>query len=290
MATLKELMALKKSQIAQSSGNHVKPEKPKNGSTRYRILPSWRGGSDSQFFHDFGQHFIKTSPGAKAIVYVCLEKTYSKPCLLCDGLRQGFEMAKDDASKKLLKDCLASGRILVNALEIDKDKTTPFIMELTSTTFDKIVNIIQQNAKADDEDFNILTDIENGVDIVITRTGVGIETKYDIQPQLAGNMAVSRSVLAKLNNLDQFVAQEQELAFLKASNAVQQTIGNVAKALPMASSKALPLVSSKDIEFDDDDDVPYHASPDVIESTSSYVKSEKLSDDELNLMLDELDD
>jgi hypothetical protein len=106
-------------------------------------------------------------------------------------------------------------------------------------------------------------------------------TEYGVQPALKGSVAVSQSVLAKLNNLDQFVAQEQELALLKASNAVQQAVGNVAKALP--------LVSSKDIEFDDDD-VPYHASPDVIESTSSYVKSEKLSDDELNLMLDELDD
>jgi hypothetical protein len=280
MATLKELMALKKSQIAESSGKRTQTVKPSMGSTRFRILPSWRG-ADSQFYHDFGQHFIRTSPDVKPIVYVCVEKTFNKPCIICDGLRDGFHTAKDDASKKLIKDCFASSRILLNALEIDKDKSTPVILELSPTTFDKVIDIIQQNADADNEDFNIVTDMENGVDIIITRSGTGLGTEYGVQPALKGSVAVSQSVLAKLNNLDQFVAQEQELALLKASNAVQQAVGNVAKALP--------LVSSKDIEFDDDD-VPYHASPDVIESTSSYVKSEKLSDDELNLMLDELDD
>jgi len=282
MATLKELMAQKKAQIAESSGKRTNTVKPGMGKTRFRILPSWRGASDSQFYHDFGQHFIRTSSEAKPIVYVCVEKTFNKPCLICDRLRDGFHTAKDDASKKLIKDCFASSRILLNALEIDKDKSTPVILELSPTTFDKVIDIIQENADEDNEDFNIVTDMDNGVDIIITRSGTGLSTEYGVQPALKGSAAVSASVLANLNDLDQFVAQEQELAFIKATNAVSQAVGNSNKALPSAKA-----VSSQDEEFDDD--LPHYSS-DIIEGESSSAKSEKLSDDELNMMLDELDD
>lgn len=280
MATLKELMAAKKAQIAESSGKRTQTVKPGMGKTRFRILPSWRGVSDTQFYHDFGQHYIRTSSDAKPIVYVCVEKTFSRPCVICDGLRDGFSKVKDDASKKLIRDCFASNRILVNALEIDKDKSTPVILELSPTTFDKVIDIIQENADEDNEDFNIVTDMDNGVDIIITRSGTGLSTEYGVQPALKGSSPVNKSVLANINNLDQFVAQEQELGLLKASSAVKEAIGNVKKALP----------SSKDMEFDED--VPAFESPeasaDILEG--SYVKDEKISDDELNSLLDELDD
>ena len=277
MATLKELMAAKKQQMAESSGRRATTVKPVVGKTRYRILPSWRGISDSQFYHDFGQHYIRPTADVKPTVYVCVEKTFNKPCALCDALREGFGLAKDDASKKLIRDSFASGRVLVNALEIDKDKTTPVILELSPSTFGKVVNIIEENFDEENDDFNIVTDLDNGVDITITRSGIGLATEYSVTPALKGSLPISKAVLANLNNLDQFVAQEQALALAKATNAVKEALGNVKKALPS---------SAKDIEFDED--VPAYSS-DVIEG-SSYNKDDKLSDDDLNMMLDELDD
>lgn len=310
MATLKELMAAKKAQIAEQSGRRVNTVKPKQGSTRFRILPSWRGVDEDQFYHDFGQHFIKDEKGQIKAVYVCVEKTYSKPCVICDMIREGIHESKDDDQKALLKQAFASGRVLVNALQVETDRTTPVILELSPTTFDKIIDIYQQNVDDDDESFNIITNINDGVDIIITRAGTGLTTEYSVQPALKGSKPVGKEVLAKMANLDEFVAQEQELALLKATSAAREVI---------SGTKALPKPKPTDAEFDDDvpafddedeDDSPLPESTpkpaakpaaksaakaavkddDVLEG--EYVKGDTgvYSDDELNSLLDELDD
>lgn len=288
MATLQELMAQKKAAIAQQSGRRIPTVRPTAGTSRFRILPSWRGAADPIFYHDFGQHFIKDSKGKTMAVYVCVDKTFAKPCAVCDAISEGIFSATTDDDKKLLKEANASGRVLVNALQVDKDVKTPVILELSPTTFDKCIDIYQANTDDENPDFNILTDISAGVDIIITRTGTGINTEYSVQPAIKGNKPVDASVLTRLNNLDEYVAQEYEQGLLKATSAVRAAIGG-------AQAKALP--SSKDAEFDED--VPHHAPPkltpaagtdDILEGDFEAVNEGGVSDDELNALLDDLDD
>lgn len=284
MATLKEMMAAKKAQIAQNSGKGEKTVTPQVGSTRYRILPSWRELSDPAFYHDFGQHFIRDKKGVLVVGYiVCAEKTFAKPCVICDAIREGIFDATTDEEKALLKGANARDRVLLNVLDIDKDASTPIILELTGGTFDQLIDIYQQNADKENESFNILTDINEGVDIIITRTGVGLKTEYSIQPAIKGSKPVSAAILAKLNDLDKFVVQEQALGIAKATAGVKAILGGPAQK----------AISSRDEAFDDD--VPFHNSPkagsdDVIEGSYKEVDEGAVSEDELNALLDDLDD
>lgn len=278
MASLKELMAAKKQQLAERSGNRVNTVSPPPGSSRWRIMPSWRGGKDPQFFHEFGQHFIKDANGKTAAVYVCVENTYGKPCAVCDAVRDVINTATDDATKDLASKARSGLRIIVNAVQVDKDPKVPVILSLPQGLFQKIIDIYEQNADPDDDNYNILTDVESGVDIIITRTGTGLKTEYNVQPALKGSKPVTQDVLDKITNLDQYVAQEQEAGLLRATSAVRGLLGGVKAALP----------KSTDAEFDDD--VPFHPSgagtSDVIEG--DYTKAE-MADEDLASLLDSLE-
>lgn len=283
MATLKEIMAAKKAQIAEQSGRRTPTVKPSVGKSRFRILPSWRGVSDPTIYHDFGQHFIKDAKDQMLAVYVCVDKTFGKPCAVCDAIRDGIFSSVNDDEKDLLKKANASSRILLNALQVERDANTPVILELSPTTFNKLIDIYQENVDEDNEDFNILTDMNDGVDVIITRSGTGINTEYSVQPALKGSKPVSKSVLEKLNNLSEHCAQEYEQGLLKATAAVRATIG----------SKTQKAISSKDEAFDDD--VPNHDSPkagsdNVLEGDYEEVDEGAVSEDELNALLDDLDD
>lgn len=110
--------------------NRRKTVKPTDGTTRWRILPSWRGAGQ-QFYHDFGQHFVKDSTGKILAIYMCTEKTYGRPCQVCDAIRDGAKSAADDFTMKMLKDAGAGSRVLVNAIQLDGPAPTEVnILEL----------------------------------------------------------------------------------------------------------------------------------------------------------------
>lgn len=243
MTSLMELIAQKKA--ALKSGNRQKTVKPSEGRSRWRILPSWRPagaeGSD-QFWHDFGQHFIKDNTGAIKAVYVCVDKTYGKPCQVCDALQTAIRSSGDDAMVNMLKEAGAGHRILVNALQVDGDNPTePAILELAPGVFAEVLNIISEWG-AD------VLDLANGKDIVIERTGKGKLTKYSVQIG-AKSQPVDPSVMKKVVNLDEYVAQESEE---QAKRAIAN-LNAVAGMLP-APSAGTGKPSLSDLSVDDVDD------------------------------------
>jgi gp32 DNA binding protein like len=260
MASLKDLMLKKKQQIAQSTGRFAKAVKPKMGTSRWRILPSWRQlekwertSADQdihQFWHDFGQHYIKDQNGELRAVYVCASKTFDKPCQVCETLREGYSKAATDEDKMLIKESFASGRVLVNALDVSSDPTTPVVLELSPTTFDLFLNLYMQNIDPKNEDFNIVTDPNEGLDINITREGTGINTKYSISPVIKGSKAVPSEVLEKMTDLDAYVAQETAQGLIKASQEASKLVHYAGGEAPAISHDAF-----------ESEDVPHFESP-----------------------------
>ena len=174
MSTLLELLNAKKAELQAASGDRRKVIKPADGSTRYRILPSWRGAG-KQFWHDFGQHFIKGQDKKIMAVYVCTEKTFGKPCPVCDVVAQGIASASDDETTNLVKEARSSGRYLLNVLA--PTSPTPGevqILDLSPMAFSQVVTLVQQY---EDEGQSMLDPVE-GRDVIIERTGTGIQTKY----------------------------------------------------------------------------------------------------------------
>lgn len=213
---LMEMLRQKKNAMSQNK----KTIKPNAGRNRYRILPGWREG-DPTFYHDFGQHFIKGVDKAIKAVYMCVDQTYGKPCPICEQIATGIRMSTDDLITNTLQEAKSSKRILMNVLALDSDQPdTPQVLEVGPSVFMGILNLF-------DEWGADLLDLEKGQDIVIHREGTGVNTKYTVQVG-AKSKPVPATVMKKLHNLDEFVAQESEEVAKRAINA----LGSVAGVMP----------------------------------------------------------
>jgi hypothetical protein len=219
--TTQSLMDLLAKRKAQTGGQ--KTIKPKAGRNRYRILPGWRKNGDPTFFHDFGQHFIKDAAGQVKAVYICTDKTFGRPCEVCDAVAQGIQMSTDDVMKKRVEEAKSSGRVLLNVLELDGPQpTVPQILEVAPTVFNGkkgvggIISLF-------DEWPNML-DPNTGNDIIVEKSGAGLDTAYSVQ--IAGaSKPVPADALTKLCDLDAYVLQENEQAQQRALASVRSVAG-----------------------------------------------------------------
>lgn len=237
MSALLALLKQKKQDLA--AGRRKKAVKPTDGTTRWRILPSWRG-EGQQFWHDFGQHFVKNHAKEMTAIYMCTDKTFGKPCSVCEAISSGIKGATDDATMELLKDARSSGRVLLNALWLDsprpEEKVDPQILELPPSVFATIVEIASEWEEAGQSIF----DLEGGKDLLIGRTGAGKNTKYTVQVA-AKVTPVPAGVAAKLHDLDEYVQQESSEQQLRALNSVRSVVG----LLPApAASSGLPAAAA----------------------------------------------
>ena len=269
MASLKEIIAKKKQQIAEQTGKGVRTVRLKVGKNRVRLLPSWRGEDDLEFWRDFGQHYIKGMDGKMKSVYVCVDKTYGKPCPVCEAVKFGVDNAESDTIRQKILESRAQGRVLVNAL-VESDRETPVILELSPTTFEKILDIVDQ-----EDSYNVVTDLKKGIDLIIIKSGAGITTEYNVTTVISGSKPVDPSVMERINDLDLFVAQENEAKRVEATNSV--------KALSSAQvARSKPSRASLEDAYDEDDDIPDFPSKD---------KSKEMDElDELDSLLEEIDD
>lgn len=247
--TLLELLKQKKQDLA--AGSRRKTIKPVPGTGRYRILPSWRGAG-AQFYHEFGQHYVKDASEKLLAIYLCTDKTFGKPCEVCDTLRDGSKNAAgDEFTLKLLKEAGAAGRYLVNVLHLDGPTPSEVqILELAPTAFEQIVNIAVEWEEAGDSIF----DEVKGKDVLITRTGAGILTKYAAQVA-AKTMPLPAGILAKLHNLDEYVKQESSEQKMRALNSVRSVAGLL--SAPGSRPSGLPAAVAGAAVIDED---PYAVS------------------------------
>lgn len=241
--SIQDLIAGKQRDMAakKSRQNTLKPQP---GTHAYRILPSWRGGDDKQFWHDYAMHFIKAKGETKpAAVYICSDKTFGKPCEVCEAAKKLMAVSTNDDMTKQLKEALSAQRYLLNVLHLTGTEPGKVqIMEVGQGVFESICGLIGE--------YGDITDLNEGTDIKITRTGTGLDTKYTVLPA-AKSKPVPASVLGQLPNLDEFVAQENPAGETKALTAV----GAIAGLLPASGSAAPrgshPALSQLSAEADD---------------------------------------
>lgn len=240
MSALLELLKAKKQAI--DAGRKGRTAKIPDGNSRWRILDSWRG-ADQPFWHDFGQHFIKDSTGTMKAVYVCTEKTFARSCAVCEAVAQGIKGATDDATMKILQDAKSAGRVLVNALQLDSaEPHKVHILELAPTAFEQIVSIAAEWEEAGESVLGA-----SGKDIIINRTGTGKQTKYVVQVG-AKATAVPASVCEKMNNLDEYVAQESTEHQQRALSSVRAVAGllpapGAPSGLPLAAAPGAAMIA-----------------------------------------------
>ncbi|WP_199153499.1 hypothetical protein [Chromobacterium sp. ASV23] len=257
MSALLEMLAKRSAAIKGASGNREKAITPESGATRYRILPSWRktadGNFDSQaeFFHEFGQHFIKgvgeTKPKA---VYLCLSKTYGRQCPVCDKLAEGIAKSYDDDVINALKEAKAQGKYLFNVLMPESgDPNTPKILALPPTVAQQIFDNITEWGEE-------MISLTGGRDVIIERTGTGLSTKYAVRVH-PKTTDVPAAVMNKIHDLDEWVKQENDEQERRALASIGAVAGLLAAPAGITTGSAPKPASTPIADFgsaDEDDD------------------------------------
>lgn len=235
------MIAARKAQVSR-----IKTIGPKTGRNRYRLLPGWRVATHpeaDQFWHDFGQHYIKDplDPLKKKIkaVALCTDKTYGRACAICATLAQASKMNPSDDELYMIKEATAGGRVLLNVLELDgPTPDVPQILNVPPSVFNGakgVGGIISLFAE-----WPNLLNIETGNDIVIEKSGTGMDTRYGVQ--VAGaSKPVPASVMTKINDLDKFVAEEAA-GMDRALLALGSAVGIAPQLGAPAQNLALPGV------------------------------------------------
>jgi hypothetical protein len=237
MSALLELLKKKKQDIAASK--RAKTAKFVDGRSRWRILPSWRGAGQ-QFWHDFGQHFVKNSAGEIQAIYVCSEKTFGKPCEVCSVVAQSIKAATDDSTLQLLQDAKSGARVLVNALQIDGPNPGEVqILEMPPSVFGMFVELAEEFEAAGQS----ILDANAGKDIIVGRTGKGKNTKYTLTPA-AVSQPVPAGALDKLHDLDAYVASESSEAEARALTSVRSIAGLLPAPAGATRTSGLPLAAA----------------------------------------------
>lgn len=203
------------------------------GRGRYRILPSWRGAGSQKFWADFGQHFVKGPDNKVKAIYVCESKTFGKECAVCEAIETAMRNTTDDATVKLLKDAQSSAKVLLNVLHLNGPTPNEVqILEVPPSVFSGrrgVGGLVSMFEAAVKDGYPLPTDLENGFDVIIEKSGSGMETTYSVQAVVKGSNPVDPSVLKGLHNLDEFVSQENAEARMRAINALP---GNKVALLP----------------------------------------------------------
>lgn len=282
-AALLALINARKAQVSR-----VKTIKPNAGRNRYRLLPGWRiaakapgylsgvPGADGtpsekdqwaeQFYMDFGQHFLKDAAGKVAAVALCPEKTFGKPCQICDELNRGIHNSTDDIQLGRLKEALAGASILMNVLALDSPTPNEVqIIAFAPSIFNGkkgvggIISLFQDWPKL----VSLGGPADGCADIIVEKAGVGKEgTTYSVAA-VPTTVTVTAAHMAAIKDLDAFVQGE---ANPQSTQRAISSVSAISGLLPAPASMALlgaaasafaPAVAQ--VPLSDIPDFPTHA-------------------------------
>lgn len=232
MALSPELKKMVSQKKAQYSGGGGKTIKPKDGRNVYRLIAPTQAQapwipSTGQWWADLGVHWIKAEENGKPIAVVgdC-DTVYQQPSPINTAVDMAINSAPDEVSKKLYESWRARKSILLLVVDRSTPGDDADVLELTPTSFAKVLDLYNLYDDAGQD----ITDPVNGADIIITRTGKGLNTNYDvaIAPSIPGQpfKAVPLETITRAPNLHDFIAtnyfrgEEQ-----KALNAIANIAG-----------------------------------------------------------------
>jgi hypothetical protein len=242
-----ELLKAKKQNMALS--RKAPTVKFPMNTSRWRILPGW-DKEDPVFYQDFGQHFIKDSTGELKAIYVCVDKTFGKPCQICSALSAAIKNTSDDATLEILNSAKSAGRVLVNAIRMDGEVTNePVILEMPPSVFESVLNLMLE------WEADVMLDLKKGMDIIVERTGSGKMTKYSVTIA-SKSKSVDPSVMTKVANLKEYVTQESEekaQRALASVNAIAGVFAPISRGV-LAAPSPMRDITPESLVIEEEDD------------------------------------
>lgn len=225
---LRKSVAEAKNKYGRSDGKRIKPAEGRNV---YRIIAPtekqapWVGAA-GKFWAELGVHWIKAEKNGKPIAVVgSRDVCYQEPCAVGTAVDLAIANAHDEQSKEIYNEWKVSKNILFNAINrtTNPDAEEIEILEVRPTVAQAIWDLMEQYDDAGQD----ITDLQTGVDLVVTRSGKGMNTEYSVIAKPGVSKPVKADAVTRCIDLHEHIAKEffrgEET---KALNAIGQ-IANI---------------------------------------------------------------
>jgi len=169
--------------------------KPQEGENIVRFLPAYKEGAP--FYLETMLHFGLGSDNSQTVT---CNQFYGQPCYICEVVAKLRE-SEDPEDLKRARDMAPRRRIFYNIIDLKNPQDGVKVFVSGITIFKQLLSYIY------DSDWGDITDPQHGYDIVIERTGTGLDTDYNVKARRSPSPIENEEWLDQLVNLDQFVNQ-----------------------------------------------------------------------------------
>ena len=208
-----------------------------SGMSSVRILPPWDpSGRVALPVYMHPIEYQGEGMSYKKYNWTCVNKTFGKPCQICEGLSKLSEAGVDISNWEANRRQFYFNAIVMHDPTFDnKGKGTApgthVLMKAPKTFYDWIIAQITNPMIGD------ITSVTNGIDVYITKEGSGLGTSYSMTLSPNGRTAVPQEYLDKITelyNLDDIFSagfdqkQIDDLVghLFKSAGAINQSVGN----------------------------------------------------------------
>lgn len=156
---------------------------------------------DGNFYHETGYHYIKQ--GKEKVAVVCNRLNSNEACYICDVVDALYK-SKDKSDKDLAKDLSAKARIFFNVIDRTDGKVK--VLGTGNQIFKELLKYFA------DDDWGDLTHPVTGRDVVINKSGSGLDTEYSVIPKPNPSKLKEDVELKDLSEIAKpFTYEEQEM-------------------------------------------------------------------------------
>lgn len=165
---------------------------PKDGDSKIRILPPVGKMDSDEFFVEGGIHY-NVGPNKDNVICRDTDGTDGSRCPVCQAVSD-LMSSGESSDVNLGKSMRRKTRYYVNIIDMAEPKKGPQVFPMNVSIFKGVLSFIT------DPDYGDMTDLKEGRDITITRTGKGIDTSYEVRPR-PKTSEVKKSVLKNAEDL-----------------------------------------------------------------------------------------
>lgn len=146
--------------------------KPKAGENTIRILPGV-GDMGEVFWAEIGTHYMKIGPNNYK-TWVCPNFTADMLCPICEYVNELYATGQK-SDRELAQEIRVSKGWAMNVIDRKDEEKGPQVYSAGVTVMRQIQALI-----GNDDYGDLIIDPDQGLDLIITRTGTGRQTSYDV--------------------------------------------------------------------------------------------------------------
>lgn len=167
--------------------------------------------------------------------WTCVNKTFGKPCPICDGLAELSASGVDTSNwepnrRQFYFNAIVMSDPSYNGKDSGVAPGTHVLMRAPKTLYDWVVQQITNPQIGD------ITNIQNGIDIFVTKTGQGLGTTYTMTFSPNGRTPIPNEYLEKITDLynldDIFSAGFNQEQVNELVDHLKRSAGAISTAIP----------------------------------------------------------